>query len=430
MEDAPGWVKGDYFNLPIPAHMQALREGGVAFLNRAMHAAGTLAPDNAVARITNFAECPGGSTGKKVFLSVAYEKPSAGLHEDLFVKFSRDFGDKIRDRGRDQMAPEVRLAQLSRHPAFPITVPACLFGDYHHASGTGILITERIAFGTGAIEPHHEKCLDYKLPGALAHYRAVLTANARLAGAHKSGRLGAGLDAIFPFDAAAVAASDPIRYDARQLCNRIARIAAFGAQFPLLLPENTTAPGFIAQLTEEMPRFLARQTDIKKFLVSDHDLIALCHWNANIDNGWFWREGEHTLHCGLMDWGRVGQMNIGLALWGTLSAAEPEMLDEHLDALLALFLAEYAAHGGPDISLRTLQDHMFLYVATMGMAWLLDAPPLIRAQLPDLAPAHNRFDVRFAANETARTQLHMLTNVLNLWQRRDFGEILTRLPAA
>ena len=230
------WVKGDDTGLPIPAHMEALRAGGEAFLTTAFRGSGALSADNAVTRITRFEECPGGSTGRKVFLSVAYKKSAPELLEDLFVKFSRDFDDPIRDRNRDQLEPEVRFAAISRHPAFPITVPACLFGDYHQQSGTGILITERIAFGTGDIEPHHDKCLDYELPDALAHYRAVVTANARLAGAHKSGHLGADIDARFPFDAAAAMASDPIRYGARQLRNRIARIASLAAEFPRLRP--------------------------------------------------------------------------------------------------------------------------------------------------------------------------------------------------
>lgn len=425
---APEWVTGDATGLAFPAHMEALRQGGVEFLTAAFRAAGTLETDNAVARITALSECPGGSTGRKAFLAVEYERPGQGLEQNLFVKFSRDFGDAIRDRNRDQLEPEVRFAAISHHPGFPITVPHCLFGDYHQESGTGILITERIAFGVGGIEPHHDKCLDYELPDVLAHYRAVVAANARLAGAHKSGHLGDDLDTLFPYDAAAAALSDPIRYDARQIRNRLSRLAAFAEEFPRLFPPNISAPGFIAQLMEEMPHFLERQHDIKHYLSNDHDLIALCHWNANIDNAWFWRDAAGTLHCGLMDWGRAGQMNIALALWGTLSAAEPEMLDEQLDALLCLFLLEFEAHGGPAISLARLSDHFFLYVATMGMAWLLDAPPLIRAQLPDLAPEHDRFDTRFKTNETARTQLHMLTNVLNLWQRRGFGEILSRVP--
>jgi hypothetical protein len=426
---APDWAKGDDTGLLFPAHQAALTEGAAAFLTQAFHAAGTLPADNAVARVTELRECPGGSTGRKAFLSVAYEKPGQGLLERLFVKFSRDFDNPIRDRNRDQLEPEVRFAAISRHPAFPITVPACLFGDYHHESGTGILITERIAFGTDGIAPHQEKCLDYELPDALAHYRAVITANARLAAAHQSGHLGADLDMTFPYDPAAAAASDPIRYDARQIRNRLSRLAGFAEEFPNLLPPHVSAPCFIAQLMDEMPAFLDRQTDIKHFLTNDRSMIALCHWNANIDNGWFWHGGDGTLHCGLMDWGRVGQMNMALALWGTLSGAEPEMLDAELDELLELFLREFAAHGGPLISLALLKDHMFLYVATMGMAWLLDAPPLIRAQLPDLAPEHDRFNIRFKENETARTQLHMLTNVLSLWQRHGFGAILGRIPA-
>ncbi|WP_297495281.1 hypothetical protein [Acidocella sp.] len=430
MAEEGGWVEGDATHLPIPAHMRALREGGTGFLTAAFHVGGVLAADNEVASITRLEECPGGSTGTKVFLSVTYAKPpglrQGGLPEDLFVKFSRDFDNPIRDRGRDQLEAEVRFAGISRHPTFPIRVPQSLFGDYHRASGTGLLITERIAFGSGAIERHHEKCLDYELTDALAHYRCVLTANACLAGAHKSGRLGRGIDTVFPFDKASAIASDPIRYDARQLRNRIARIASFSSDFPRLLPASIAAPDFLARLAEEMPLFLERQRDIKHFLVSDPDLIALCHWNANIDNAWFWRDAG-GLHCGLLDWGRVGQMSLALALWGTLSAAEPEMLDAHLDTLLTLFLRTYAARGGPEIRLARLHDHLFLTIATMGMAWLLDAPPIIRAQIPDLTPAHDRFDIRFKANEAARTQLHMLTNVLALWDTRHFGERLRRL---
>ncbi|HYP62678.1 MAG TPA: hypothetical protein VEQ16_02255, partial [Acidocella sp.] len=320
-----------------------------------------------------------------------------------------------------------RFAAISRQSNFPITVPACLFGDYHAESQTGLLITETIEFGENGIEPHHDKCLDYELPDALGHYRAVITANARLAGEHRAGHLGTNLDKFFPFDAAAAAASDPIRYDARQLRNRAARIGTFAAEFPKLLPANITSPAFIAQLSGEMPLVLEHERRIKHFLTSDPDLIALCHWNANIDNAWFWRDATGTLQCGLMDWGRVGQMNIALALWGTLSAAEPDMLDEELDNLLTLFLREYKTHGGPAIELSRLQAHMFLYIATMGMAWLLDAPPIIRAQLPDLSPEHDRFHTGFKTSEAARTQLHMLTNVLNLWQRRNFGRFLAQL---
>jgi hypothetical protein len=60
----------------------------------------------------------------------------------------------------------------------------------------------------------------------------------------------------------------------------------------------------------------------------------------------------------------------------------------------------------------------------MGLAWLLDAPPLIRRALPDLAEVEGPTDRRFQENELARTQLHLLTIFLHLWQTRDLGGVL------
>jgi len=195
------WVRGDLLGLSIPAHSDALRAGGVEFLTAAFRASGVLGPDNSVKQITQFEECPGGSTGRKLLLAVKYAKPLPNLHSELFVKFSRDFDDEIRDRAKIQMELEVRFAALSRSPEFPIAVPACYFADYEEATGTGILITQRIAFGRNGIERHYEKCLDYEMPQQLAHYQALIRAIARLAGTHKAGHLPASVERQFPFDA-------------------------------------------------------------------------------------------------------------------------------------------------------------------------------------------------------------------------------------
>ena len=82
--------------------------------------------------------------------------------------------------------------------------------------------------------------------------------------------------------------------------------------------------------------------------------------------------------------------------------------------------------GGPALDVEELKFQLLLFVALMGLAWLMDAPALIRAQLPDLTQIESRFDQRFKANETARVQLHMLTTVLNLWETHDFGKVLAR----
>ncbi|MBB6253308.1 hypothetical protein [Nitrospirillum iridis] len=424
------WVRGDRTGLAIPAHPEALLVAGDGFLTGAFQAAGALAADNRVTQIAAVEDCPGGSTGRKLFLRLTYEKPAAGLPTDLFVKFSRDFDDPIRDRAKDQLAPEVRFAELSRHPAFPIAVPRTLFGDYEAASGTGLLITERVAFGVGGIERHHEKCLDYLMPDPLAHYSAIVTALGRLAGAGQAGALADEVRALFPYDAEGAAARDPIRYDAARLQGRVGRLADFVRDYPRLLPERLRAPVFLARLADDMPEAVARAGAVKRFLAGDTAFVSLCHWNGNVDNAWFWRDAAGHLRCGLMDWGRVGQMHVALALWGTLSAAEPDLLANHLDALLGLFLAELAAAGGGAHAVERLRERLFLYVATMGLAWLMDAPALIRRELPALDPAWDRYAACFSGNEVARTQLHMLTNFLTLWERHDFGRLLAGFPAS
>jgi len=419
-----GWVTGDIAGLPIPSHPAALRAGGAAFLTHALHQTGVLDRDNRVTAITRFDELAVGGTGCKIILSVAYAHNQPGLSTELFAKFSRNFTDPLRDRSRHLLEAEVRLGALSRQPGFPVAVPRCLYADYEVATGTGLLLTERIAYGDAPIEPHWPKCRDSRLPEPLAHYRAVVRALARLAGAHRSGRMGAGVEQAFPLDLPRLMATNRNPYTADRLRNRALRIRDFVTQFPHLFPGHLVDPGFLAGFVADSPRFLLHEDAINRALYGNPDFIALCHWNANIDNAWFWRDGEGALACGLIDWGGVGQMSVASTLWGCLSAAETTTWDTHLDELLALFVAEYAASGGPTIATAALGRHLDLMVMVMGLAWLMDAPPLIRAEIPDPAALSGPLDPLLDAHETARVQLVILTNVLNQWARRDLGLIL------
>lgn len=420
-------IPGDMTGLSIPAHARALLDGGAEFLTQAFRRSGALTTDNRVAHITRFEEFSGGSTGRKAILSVDYEKPQPDLHTDLFVKFSRDFDDEIRDRARIQMELEVKFAALSRIPHFPIAVPRCYFTDFHHESGTGILITQRIAFGQDGVEPHYVKCMDYEMPAQLEHYRALVKALARLAGTHKAGRLPESVASQFPFDPGKLSVSVRKPYTAEQLAKRVTRYADFAAKYPRLLPENIRSEEFLAKIAREIPKFPEFEPAARAHLTTRPELIALCHWNANVDNAWFWRDARGGLTCGLMDWGHVSQMNLAMALWGSLSAAEVEIWNYDIEELLALFAAEFEGCGGPGIDVQELRLHLELYIAMMGVAWLMDAPALILSEIPDLATAVDRFDPRFRASELARAQLHMMTVFLNLWQTRDFGLLASRL---
>jgi hypothetical protein len=418
---ASDWVIGDHHGLPFPTDPASLRSGGAGFLTEAFRASGVL-NGNGVARIGDFREISGGSTGRKAVLSVEYERPAPGLHTELFVKFSRDLDDPVRDRGKTQMQAEVRFASLARAPGFPIAVPSPQFADYHDPTGTGILITERIRFGTNGIEPQYHKCLDYEMPEPLEHYRALLTALARLAGTHRSGRLPADQTAHFPLDVQAATVGERAPLPAGKLERRIDRLAEFIRTHPGLVPADTGSPEFLARMAGEAPRLAQYENTVADHLSADADYVALCHWNANIDNAWFWRDADGTLRCGLMDWGCVSQMNLGMALWGAMSGAENDMWDTHLDDLLELFVAEFQRYGGPHLEPDRLRRHTLLYAAVMGVAWLLDVPALLRKRF-DTAPS-SRTDPRIRADESVRAPLQMLSNLLLLWRRYRIGDLL------
>lgn len=412
-------VTGDRFGLVIPAHESALREDGPAFLTSAFQAFGALPADNAVERIVALERCPGGSTGAKFFLTVTYRQADMALQTELFVKFSRDFTDRRRDHpGRYEMAEEVPFMAIARDPAFPIPTARPYFADYEMATGTGLVITERVAFGEGAIEPHRAKCLDFMtLADPLPYYRAIITALARLCGAHKAGQLTAEADALFPFDPVAGSA-DLIRSDEAAVEAELARLRAFVQRCPQHFPDRVRDDAFLDRMASGARALRRREPEIRAWLIHDPDLIALCHWNAHIDNAFFWREAG-TLHCGLIDWGRVGQITLGSALWGALSAAHHDIWDHHLDALLTLFVDEYATAGGPELSADTLERHLMIHIATMGVARVLVFPEVVSFRCPDIDRLSGPRDPAVLASENARNCLHIFTTFLKLWEARD-----------
>lgn len=407
---------GDRLGLSIPARLEDLRDGGPELLTRAFHASGWLSADNTVARIAQLADCRGGSTGRKAWLAVEYAKPDANLSGELFVKFSRDFDDAVRDQGRTQMEREVRLAWLSREPFFPIAVPVCAYADYHAASGTGVLVAQRITFGRDGIEPHREKCRDDEMPDSLGHYRALLTALARLAGARLPVE-------GFDFDPAQLSVARRAPYTAMQLQTRVSRLAAFAQAHPGLLPATVRAPALLAKLRDEVAAIPTLTSRIHRDLQDDTAAIGLCHWNANIDNAWFWRNPGGDLRCGLMDWGCASRMHVAMAIWGALSGADTSLWPS-LDELLGWFAAEFHRGGGAVLDVERLKRQFLRYVAVMGCTWLLDAPAYLQRLLPDLDAVSDRLDPRIRGNEAARVQLQMLTNLLVLWESQPMSAAL------
>lgn len=420
----PATVLGQQLGLHFPTTIEQLQLSGPAFLTEAFHASGALSADNRVTAITDSKEFFGGGMGRKLTISVTYERPEPGLHTNLFLKFPRDFGDPLRDLFGPLMEPEVRFALLSRRPDFPIAVPKCYFADYDAATASGILITERIAYGENGIERCHDKCLDYEIPDLLDHYQALTRTMARLAGYHKAGRFGPDTEQQFPCDADKMSAASRIPYTPAQLDDKLAKLRSFADRVPQLFPPHLLADGFLDRFIAEVPLVLAHEQALQSYLNSKADFLALCHWNVNVDNAWFWRDADGLLQAGLLDWGSVGQMNVAQAFYGLTCAAETDFLNEHRSGLIELFVSEYHRHGGPLIAAEELRFLYKLSVAVLGVAWILDAPSLIEAELPGVEAVRDRHDPKFREVFLARAQAQILMVLLNEWQQEDIGSAL------
>ena len=424
--DSPKTVMGANLGLAFPTTIESLLEQGSEFLTAAFHRSGALADDNRVVAIRSSKEFVGGGMGRKLVLEVEYQRNDTGLHRELFLKFPRDFGDPLRELFSPVMEPEVQFALLTRDPRFPVRVPRCYFGDFDPQTLSGLLITERVRFGENGVEPFHDKCLDYQIDDALPHYEALTRALARLAGGFKAGSYGEAIRERFGFDAGTLKQTDMIPYDRTQLGDKLEKLQAFAAAHARLLPASLLSDGFLDRFCAEVPLALDKERAIKTYLNSQPDYVSLCHWNANIDNAWFYRDERGVLQAGLLDWGSVSQMNLAQGLYGMLCAAEPEFLSSHLRRLIELFVSEYRASGGPELSVDEFMHQFHLSVSVLGAAWMLDAPALVEMQVPKLAEVQDRFDPPLHGDFLARAQLHLMSVYLHEWKTRDIGSMLRR----
>lgn len=417
-------AQGELTGLDFPATVEALIAAGPAFLTEAFHASGALPRDNRVIAINGTQEFFGGGMGRKLKLDVTYENADPALHTKLFAKFTREIDDPLHGLFAPVMRPEVRFAMLSRREDFPIVVPTCYFGDYDPKMMAGLLITERVPYGEDGVEPPLEKCLDYLIDNPIEYYAAQAAATARLAAFHRSGQFGPEIEIGFPFDPVAAATTRLIPFTADQLQEKLGVLRAFVTEVPQLLPETLRDPAFLEPFCRDTMTVLEKELPILAHLAGQADLIALCHWNMNPDNAWFWRDDQGVLNSGQLDWGGVCQMNLAQSFFGMTCAAEADFLAEHEEHLMRLVLDHYNAAGGPIVDVQTFARSVQLSMAVLGTAWMLDAPSLIAAEIPDYRQLESRFDPRIRDLFIPRAQLQLMTVYLEEWRRLDIGRLI------
>jgi hypothetical protein len=249
---------------------------------------------------------------------------------------------------------------------------------------------------------------------------------ASLAGSHKAGKLGADIACDFPFESERIDVGSRIPYTPEQLQEKLTKLRSFAAEQPQLLPQELRTTSFLDRFCDGARLVLECEATARSFLNGNPDYIALCHWNMNLDNAWFWTDDGGHLQAGLLDWGSVGQMNVAQAFFGMTCSAETDFLNSHRRELMALFVEQYRLHGGPVVELDELELMYKVSVAVLGIAWILDAPSIVERQIPNLAGIRDRYDPRLSGDFLARAQLQILTVFLNEWAVCDITGALGR----
>jgi hypothetical protein len=424
-QDTPAdrWVTGDIFGVRIPADLESLLDGGAPFLTTALQAAGTIPPAAEVTGIVDARPFVGGGTGTKAPLEVTYDGLDEAVPEQLFVKFSRNFASELEDRGRFMMASEARFAVLARH-GFPVPVPRFVFADVDASSGTGLLVTARVPYGTDGVEPVHPKCLDHLLDDPASHYAAILRGQARMAGAHLAGRLSPEFDAHFQYDPGLAGAVVQALAPLETLERWAQRMFDFVDRHPQLFDGDLVERD---RFLHDIPRVLTRRDRVVDALRRTPGSVGFAHWNANIDNCWFERDDRDELVAGFIDWANAGPSTSAQAALGALSGAPATLWRDDLDELLAGYTAELVGNGGPQLDVDQLRTQVLLLHAMSGLGFAMGAPVAIDREIADVDALSSWRDEQFLHHENARIQLHMMTNLLTNWQTFALGDLVATL---
>jgi hypothetical protein len=348
---------GDHYGLEFPIDLAGLRQAGPEFLTSAFRASGAIASDNCVTDIVSLDKLDIRGASENGLLEISYARDEPGLQTKLFVKFPP--ADVHHKYGLLRLSNgEIEMARLSRDRQLPVRLSGYYFGDHSAYTGNFILITERVAFGTGSIEPAYRKGYDHEVPCIEEHYEVLTRDLARLVAAHKRGDLGYDLEKIFPF-AKAARDFEPI-IDPEPRLDRL--IDFIGRVAPQLFAPDATRPEFLQKWREDVLFGLAHKDRMLAYLLADVDYTGLCHVNLNVDNAWFWRDDAGALHAGLLDWGGAGQASLAQALSGMLMMPQPEKHISLVNRVIDIFLEECAKQGCPPIDREELH---FQYKASV-----------------------------------------------------------------
>jgi len=367
VEAAEKRCMGDMYGLPFPQTPEELlwdEKFGAAWLTKAFHAAGTLPKDNAVKSIPWGVRFEGGGSGPKARFYVEYEKPAEDLDTILFVKMPHPLWENQQQRfveeGQykfgDNWGGEISFYRfLSPHVPFPC--PKYYFGDLSRESTEAILINACVEWPEGGktefapyeVFPPCGKCEDYTLTNPHEYYYAIMRRLGTFTGLAKANKLGPELDKINWYnlttrtDVNAVPGFPGTENALRTFIEAVV---------PHWFPSDVKAPKTLDKFVKRFAEVQANYQAIADFLYEDPLYIGLFHQNGNTDNCYFYKAEDGTIEAGILDWGSTAAMSFGSGFMGSTISGLAEMLAEHDDKLVQVWVDAYHAQGAPKVDLK------------------------------------------------------------------------------
>mmetsp|Transcript_59363 Transcript_59363/g.133752 ORF Transcript_59363/g.133752 Transcript_59363/m.133752 type:complete len:667 (-) Transcript_59363:79-2079(-) len=457
---------GIIYGLDFPWSEDKLAEFGPKWLTQAFHAAGTLDMSNRVTRIflEQKIKITAGNNAGKFLFEVKYLKKHPTLHTRLFAKvpFAMTPATKTDRLSSSVYKQPMDLCEIQTYrlmeASLPMKTPKFYYGDISNETSNFILITERIPFeeihgrkktqlAPYEVEGPYDKCMDWQLrersgSSVKEYYLLLMDMAGRIAGQHKSGRMGSeeflgetltkppgGPDnpMAFGFNPAGSSGENPSSYK-RKLESAVKFISETAK---VVFPSYTRDPEFLKRWQDTMLTWCAYSGEVEYYKCSTWEYVAVGHNNLNIDNAYFWRDAEGNLDCGIIDWGGFGQSCLGHKIYWCLNCSDFENIKENLDDFVDVFVEAYSRCGGPSLDRAVVLMHIHL-TSISNCSQMMQAIPncMKMCSAKEWETITDKHDPRIAGNidgkSTLRSTLIQVANGIRMIEEMGSNKMLEK----
>lgn len=115
---------------------------------------------------------------------------------------------------------------------------------------------------------------------------------------------------------------------------------------PQAFPKELVAKAYTDKFSKEADDMARYVGEMNFYMMAQPEYFSLCHPNAQVDNAFYWKDDAGETCAGLLDWGGVSHQNIPTCIGNSWMGAEPEVMEEHEEKLVKVFVDEFEKVSG------------------------------------------------------------------------------------